>query len=61
MTVVGPRGTLVRAFKHVKCEMKMLDTGKMRLDFWWITKKVRPPPPRRGPLCASVNPHHVPR
>jgi len=39
VTVKGPRGTLVRAFKHIKCEMKMLETGKMRLDFWWLTKK----------------------
>ena len=61
MTVKGPRGTLVRAFKHIKCEMKMLETGKMRLDFWWLTKKVRAPPPAAARCRASIYPHHIPR
>eukprot|EP01135_Chromosphaera_perkinsii_P012282 Nk52_evm19s2630 gene=Nk52_evmTU19s2630 len=33
--VKGPRGTLVRDFKHVNCEMTRLSKDKLRVDVWF--------------------------
>ena len=38
-TVTGPRGTLTKCFKHTRSEMCVMENGKIRVDFWWMTKK----------------------
>eukprot|EP00126_Sphaerothecum_destruens_P012665 Sdes_comp21698_c0_seq1m20274 len=32
--VKGPRGTLVRDFKHINCEMTLLNSRKLRVEVW---------------------------
>ena len=39
VTVVGPRGTLQRAFKHVQLDMRMVSPQKLRVDLWFGTRK----------------------
>lgn len=39
VTVTGPRGTLHRKFKHVQMELRKLESGKIRVDFWWTNRK----------------------
>ncbi|KAJ1461407.1 ribosomal protein L6, alpha-beta domain-containing protein [Pelagophyceae sp. CCMP2097] len=38
VTVTGPRGTLVRAFKHMNLELTLLES-KLRIDLWFGTRK----------------------
>jgi len=40
VTVVGPRGTLTRSFKHLNCDLQVVGEGKkIRLDLWFATRK----------------------
>lgn len=39
VTVTGPRGTLVRTFKHVNLDMMMVSENKLRIDLWFGTRK----------------------
>ena len=37
--VKGPRGTLTRAFKHLRLEMRMVNPTKLRVDAWFKNRK----------------------
>lgn len=39
VTVVGPRGTLVREFKHLQLDMKMVSKNKLRVDVFFGHRK----------------------
>ena len=39
VTVTGPKGTLVRDFKHMTCDMSMVEGG-LKVDIWFGTRKV---------------------
>ena len=39
MTVKGPRGTLVRSFRHLNLELTLLSKKKLRVDVWFAKRK----------------------
>lgn len=39
VTVKGPRGTLVRNFKHLNLELTLLGKRKLRVDVWFAKRK----------------------
>ena len=40
VTVVGPRGTLVRSFKNVNMDLQLTEDGQqVRIDLWFASKK----------------------
>ncbi|WP_395239526.1 50S ribosomal protein L6, partial [Salmonella sp. s54412] len=39
VTVKGPRGTLVRSFKHLRLELKLISKKKLKVDVWFATRK----------------------
>ena len=39
MTVKGPRGSLVRSFRHLNLELTLLSKKKLRVDVWFAKRK----------------------
>ena len=39
VTVKGPRGTLVRNFRHLKLELTLIGKKKVRVDVWFASRK----------------------
>ncbi|CAH3039096.1 unnamed protein product [Porites lobata] len=39
VTVKGPRGTLVRNFRHLKLELTLVGKKKIRVDVWFASRK----------------------
>ena len=39
VTVTGPRGTLVRSFRHVNLELALVGKKKLRVDVWFGKRK----------------------
>ncbi|PFX16354.1 60S ribosomal protein L9-like [Stylophora pistillata] len=39
VTVKGPRGTLVRSFRHLNLELTLLSKRKLRVDVWFAKRK----------------------
>ena len=39
VTVTGPRGTLVRNFRHLKLELTLLGKKRLRVDVWFASRK----------------------
>merc|ERR1711935_695880 len=39
ITVTGPRGTLVRSFKHIQCEIVKVGDDQLRVDLWFAKSK----------------------
>lgn len=39
VTVKGPRGSLVRSFRHLNLELTLLSKKKLRVDVWFAKRK----------------------
>lgn len=39
VTVTGPRGTLVRSFKHLNLELTLVGKRRLRVDVWFAKRK----------------------
>ena len=39
VTVKGPRGALLKSFKHIELEITKVGKKKLRLDMWFATRK----------------------
>ena len=39
VTVIGPRGTLVRSFRHLNLELTLVGKKKLRVDVWFAKRK----------------------
>eukprot|EP00124_Ichthyophonus_hoferi_P002896 Ihof_evm10s220 gene=Ihof_evmTU10s220 len=39
VTITGPRGVLVREFKHLNLELRLLTAKKLRVDVWFGKRK----------------------
>ena len=39
VVVKGPRGELIRTFKHLRLELKMISKSKFKVDVWFATRK----------------------
>ena len=39
VTVTGPRGTLVRSFRHLNLELTLVGKKRLRVDVWFAKRK----------------------
>merc|ERR1712157_170250 len=39
ITVTGPRGTIVKSFKHIQCEIVKVGDKQVRIDLWFAKSK----------------------
>ena len=39
VTVIGPRGILVRSFRHLNLELTLVGKKKLRVDVWFAKRK----------------------
>ncbi len=39
VTVVGPRGTLRKSFKHIELELTRVGKNKLKIDLWFSNRK----------------------